>query len=43
MDLLCSCKVSEFKDQLLFSAGVSPERILEFSCGEYRSTGDNEN
>ena len=28
-------QVSEFKDQLLSSAGVSPERIIEFSCGEF--------
>ena len=26
-------QVSEFKDQLLMSAGVSSERIAEFSCG----------
>lgn len=30
-----SLQVEEFKDQLLASAGVSPERILEFSCGGY--------
>ena len=28
-----SIQVSEFKDQLLMSAGVSSERITEFSCG----------
>lgn len=27
--------MSEFKDQLLMSAGVSPERIMEFSCGMF--------
>lgn len=26
-------QVSEFKDQLLFAAGVKPERVMEFSCG----------
>jgi chromosome transmission fidelity protein 1 len=25
--------VSEFKDQLLYSVGVSPSRVIEFSCG----------
>lgn len=27
-------KVSDFKQELLFSAGVGEERIVEFSCGE---------
>ena len=27
--------VEEFKQQLLVCAGVQPERILEFSCGQY--------
>ena len=32
---ICMClQVSEFKDQLLFSVGVSPERVMEFSCGK---------
>ena len=31
-------QVSEFKDQLLMSAGVNPERIMEFSCGTYVAT-----
>ena len=26
-------EVCEFKDQLFYSAGVEPDRILEFSCG----------
>ena len=30
-------QVSEFKEQLLISAGVSPERIVEFSCGMFES------
>lgn len=30
----CSVKVSDFKQELLFSAGVGEERIVEFSCGE---------
>ncbi|GFR64558.1 ATP-dependent DNA helicase DDX11, partial [Elysia marginata] len=25
--------VAEFKDQLFHAAGISPSRILEFSCG----------
>ena len=29
-------QVSDFKDQLLFSVGVRPEKIIEFSCGEKR-------
>lgn len=32
----CSVKVSDFKQELLFSAGVGEERIVEFSCGEWR-------
>lgn len=31
--------MSEFKDQLLSSAGVRPERIMEFSCGELIELG----
>ena len=31
--------MSEFKDQLLSSAGVKPERIMEFSCGELVDLG----
>lgn len=27
--------MSDFKQELLFSAGVEAERIIEFSCGEY--------
>ena len=27
-------QVSDFKQELLFSAGVAQERITEFSCGE---------
>lgn len=30
----CSVKVSDFKQELLFSAGVEEDRIIEFSCGE---------
>ncbi|KAG8534573.1 hypothetical protein GDO81_019117, partial [Engystomops pustulosus] len=28
--------VSDFKQQLLIAAGLLPERIVEFSCGEWR-------
>ncbi len=28
-------QVADFKEQLLFSAGVTEDRILEFSCGEF--------
>lgn len=28
-------KVADFKRELLFSAGVGEERIVEFSCGEW--------
>lgn len=31
----CSVKVADFKRELLFSAGVGEERIVEFSCGEW--------
>ncbi|KAJ8003125.1 hypothetical protein DPEC_G00166130 [Dallia pectoralis] len=30
--------VSDFKQELLFSAGVDSERIIEFSCGEFPMT-----
>lgn len=28
-------QVADFKEQLLLAAGVTQERILEFSCGEF--------
>lgn len=28
-------QVSDFKQELLFAAGVGEERITEFSCGEW--------
>lgn len=31
----CCVKVADFKRELLFSAGVGEERIVEFSCGEW--------
>ena len=31
--MYASMQVSEFKDQLFMSTGVSSERITEFSCG----------
>lgn len=31
---ICHTQVSDFKQELLFSAGVEEERIVEFSCGE---------
>lgn len=27
-------QISEFKDQLFFAAGLQPDKLLEFSCGE---------
>ncbi|KAG2459891.1 DDX11 helicase, partial [Polypterus senegalus] len=30
--------IADFKEQLLFSAGLSPDRIVEFSCGELLSS-----
>ena len=30
----CCCQLTEFKEQLFYAAGVPPERILEFACGE---------
>lgn len=32
---LIRLQVADFKEQLLFSAGVAEESILEFSCGEF--------